>query len=185
MTSQKISLAFVHRNFRTLSFEARVIFLANFATLVFCFFPWLSVSPNYGEKFFLNAFSGPGFLIGSLIFLISASVVAIFLDKICETKKIKLPFSEISVLSVATIQQLVFVVLAWSVLFSVGRSYENATIRFGLFAIFLGQITAAVAVYLQGKNEAQKTARSFLQHPNVPRETPPEGQINFLDNDKK
>ncbi len=185
MSPQKISFAFVHKNFRSLSFETRVVLMANLATTVFCFFPWLSVNPNYGEKFFLNAFSGPGFLIGTLILLVSVSIVVIFLDKICETRKIKLPFSETNLLSVATIQQLVFIVLAWSVLFSVGRSYENASIRFGIFAIFLSQITSAVALYLQRKNETQKTARDFLQHPKVPKEKKPVGQIDFLKNDEK
>ncbi len=184
MKIRKIRFAFIHRNFRTLVFETRVILLANFATLVFCFFPWLSVNPNYGEKFFLNAFAGPGFLIGSFIFLISIVVVIILLDKICETKKINLSFPETKILTIATIQQLVFIVLTWSVLFSVGRNYESATIRFGFFAIFLSQITAAVAIYLRKKNESQKSARDFLQHPKTPKEKSSTGQINFLSNEK-
>jgi hypothetical protein len=185
MINQKISFAFIHKNFRTFSFETKIIFWVNLATVVFCFFPWLSINPSYGEKFFLNAFSSPGFLIGTFIFLISLTIVFIFLDKICETKKIKLPLPETDFLTFAIIQQILFIVLAWSVLFSVGREYESATIRFGFFLIFLSQITAAVAVFLRKKNENQQSARNFLQHPEIKKETPKTEQINFLNNKKE
>ncbi len=185
MINRKINFAFIHKNFRKFCFETKVLFWANWATIVFCFFPWLSVNPSYGEKFFINAFSGPGFLIGTLTFLISVAIVIVFLDKIAETKKIKLPFSETNIIVIATIQQLIFIVLAWSVLFSVGNDYESATIRFGFFAIFLSQTTGAVAIFLRRKNEIQQAARSFLQHPEIKKEISLEGRINFLNKEKK
>ena len=154
--------AFLLKNFRKLNFEEKTIFAANFFSAIFCFFPWLSVVPAYGDAFFFNAFLVPSFLIGVLIFLISAAISAIFFDKIAATKKIKLPFSEKNFLAVATVEQIIFLILGWSVLFSAGKDFKNSEIGFGFFIVFALQIASSVAVFLDLKNESRKKAQNFM-----------------------
>lgn len=158
--------AFLHKNFRNLSFEKKAIVLSHFFTLVFCFFPWFSATPIYGEDFFYNAFKGPSFLIGFFIFIISFVIVMLFVDRLLEKKKVKLPFSESLLYGVAGIEQIVLLILAWSVLASTGIEYEGGAIRFGIFLTFIAQISGLVATFLFFQVESQKKAKGFFKHPN-------------------
>ncbi len=158
--------AFLNKNFRNLSFEKKTIFLSHALTLIFCFFPWFSSTPIYGEDFFYNAFKGPGFLIGFFIFIISLVIVMLFVDRLLEKQKVKLPFPESFLYGVAGIQQIILLILAWSVLASTGLEQEGGTIRFGIFLVFIAQISGLVATFLFFQIEAQKTARGFFKHPN-------------------
>ena len=163
--------AFLVKNFNHLSFEEKTIFLAHLGTAVSCLFPWFSASPLYGESISYLAFFGPGFLIGFFIFLISMTVSLFFVDKILETKKFKSLTRNLSNLQLnylfvaAGVEQIVFLVLMWSVLLSVGNDFGESEIRFGIFMAFLAQVVGLTAAFLAIQNEKQKAAKSFFSHP--------------------
>jgi hypothetical protein len=157
--------AFMRKNFNNLSFEMRVIFLAHALTALFCFLPWISVEPLYDSPYWNSGFFGPSGLIGLFIFLFSISVVVIFFDKLLETKRIKLPFSEESFFFGVGAQQVLLIVMAWSVLVSVSRDFEVSEIRFGIFVALLSQIIGLVAASLQMKKDRKQRAMDFFQQP--------------------
>ncbi len=157
--------AFMRKNFRELSFEMRVIFLAHALTVLFCFFPWISVEPLYDSPYWNSGFFGPSGLIGLFIFLFSASVVVLVIDKLLETKRIKLPFPERYFYVGVGIEQVLLIVLAWSVLISISRDFEVSEIRFGIFIALLSQIIGLVAAYLQTQKDRKQQAMAFFQHP--------------------
>lgn len=161
----KIGGAFFYRNFRKLGFESKTILIAHLLTVIFCFFPWAWIEPSFGPPLFYSAFSGPAGLIGAFIFLISLTVVVIFADQLFESHRLKFRVSENAVFLTAGVQQLIFLVLAWSVLMSVGRGFENFEIRFGIFGSFMMQIVGLVAVYLQSQQDKKEKVQSFFQHP--------------------
>ncbi|MCF7917472.1 hypothetical protein K9L27_00470 [Candidatus Gracilibacteria bacterium] len=161
--------AYLLRNFKKLSFEERVIFLSHAATILFCFFPWISIEPLYDDPYWNSAFSGAGALIGAFIFLTSLLVALFFVDKILETKRILISFPETYIFYATGIEQLIFLILSWSVLISVTRDFESSEIRFGIFACFLVQIAGLSATYLLAQNNQQKKAREFFHHPESPR----------------
>jgi len=157
--------AFLVKNFKNLSFEQKVIFLAHAGTVIFCFFPWLSVEPMYDNPYWHSAFGGSGALIGAFIFLFSLGIVLFFIDKIFDAKRISLPFSENILFFTAGIEQLVFLILAWSVMVSGASGFESSEIRFGISLCFLSQVTGLMATYLQSQKNKIKVAKSFFQHP--------------------
>ena len=157
--------AFIHRNFKALSFEKKTIFLAHFATLVVCFFPWFSADPVYAEPFFYNAFKGPGFLIGYVIFLISLVVFLLFVDRILDKRKISLSFPENYLYGIGGLEQILLLILAWSVLAATGNDFETSQVRFGLFAAIIFQIVGLVSTFLEMQQEKQQEARDFFQLP--------------------
>lgn len=156
--------AFLHKNFRDLTFERKTIFLAHLATILFCFTPWFSADPVYEEEFFFNAFQGTGFLIGFFIFLISLIIVLLFMDQLFEKRKIKLSFSENILYFSTGAQQILLLILMWSVLASVGNQFESHSIRFGIFLTFMAQIAGLVATFLNFQIEKQNQAKNFFQH---------------------
>ncbi|MCK5460854.1 hypothetical protein KAI58_02625 [Candidatus Gracilibacteria bacterium] len=156
--------AYLHKNFRNLSFEKKTIFLSHTVTLLFCFFPWFSASPVYTEEFFYTAFGGPSFLMGIIIFFISFVVFLLFLDQLFEKQKINLPVSENLLYFTAGAQQFLLLILVWSVLTMVGRDFENHEIRFGLFLAIISQICGLVATFLNYQLDQQKKAKEFFSH---------------------
>lgn len=158
--------AYIHKNFRNLSFEKKIIFLVHAFTLVFCFAPWFSATPVYTDAFFYNAFEGPSFLIGTLIFLISLTIFLLYIDRIFEKQKVTLSFSENILYFVTGSQQILLLILAWSVLMISGREFETHSIRFGIFVIFILQVAGLVATFLNYQIEQQKKAQAFFKHPN-------------------
>jgi hypothetical protein len=161
--------AYLNRNLKKLSFEEQVVFFSHLATLLFCFFPWISVEPLYDEPYWNSAFSGPGTLIGVFIFGVSLLVVLYFLDRILESKRINFPFDVQHLFYGAGIEQMIFLILSWSVLLSVSREFENSEIRFGVFACVLTQIVGLVATYLYSQTKQKKEVQSFFQHPTPPK----------------
>lgn len=157
--------AFLHKNFRELNFEKKVIVLSHLLTLVFCLFPWFEGDGTYDPKITYNAFQGPGFLIGVCIFLISFIIVLYFFDRLFESERVELPISENTLFFGASLQQLLLIILAWSVLIVASRDFADHAIRFGLFLVFVTQVTALVATFLNFQLEKQTQARSFFQHP--------------------
>ncbi len=157
--------AFMRKNFKTLSFEMRVIFLAHALTVLFCFFPWISVEPLYDSPYWNSGFFGPSGLVGLCIFLFSLSVVALFVDKLIESNRLKLPVSEHSFFLGVGAQQVLLIILAWSVLISVSRDFEVSEVRFGIFLALLSQIIGLVAAYLHTQKESKQRVRAFFQHP--------------------
>lgn len=157
--------AYVHKNLRQLSFEKKVIFGAHVLTLAACFTPWFEATPAYTEDFWFNAFSGPGFLIGIFIFTISLVVTCLFLDRLFERNVVKLPFPESYLYFGAGAQQILLIVLMWSVLLATGNDYGNHTIRFGIFVAFVAQIAGLVATFLDYQIQQQKQVKQFFQHP--------------------
>lgn len=160
--------AFLHKNLRTLSFEKKVIFFSHCITLVVCFFPWFEADPAYVKTFFYNAFQGAGFLIGIFIFLISLIIVLLFLDRLFEKEVVKLPFSENTLYFVAGAQQILLLVLMWSVLIATGKDFGDHEIRFGIFIAFVAQVAGLVATFLNYQLDKQHEAKNFFQHPTLP-----------------
>ncbi len=154
--------AFIHKNFRNLSFEKKTIFLSHLLTLVFCFFPWFYATDSYDGPFWYSAFGGPSFLIGFLIFLISFVIVILFIDRLLEKETVKLPFSENTLYFAAGAQQILLIILAWSVLSSKGTEFADYEIRFGIFLVFVAQVSGLVATFLNAQLEAQHKARNFF-----------------------
>ncbi len=157
--------AFLAKNFNNLSFEQRVVFLAHAGTALFCFFPWLSIEPLYDEPYWHSAFGGSGALIGAFVFLVSLGVSIFFADKLFESKKISLPFPENSLFFVAGIEQVIFLILAWSVLLSGASDFESSEIRFGISLSFLAQAAGIVAAYLQIQKDKVRATQEFFELP--------------------
>lgn len=162
-----MKLAFLHKNLKHQSFEEKTILVGHLVTLGFCFFPWFAANPIYEEPFFYNAFSGPGFLIGTFIFVISLLIVLLFLDKLLEKKKVKLPVADYTVYIFASSQSVMLTFLAWSVLSVVRRDFDDADIRYGILFIFVAQVVALVAAILHRQVKKQAQAQSFFQHPTL------------------
>ena len=160
--------AFVQKNFKNLSFEMRIIFLTHALTILFCFFPWISVEPLYESPYWNSGFFGPSGMIGLFIFLFSLSIVVLFADKILETKRITLPFPERHLFVAVGAQQLLLIVLAWSVLVSISRDFEVSEIRFGILLAFLAQILGLVAAQLQTQKDKKQKVMDFFQPPAHP-----------------
>ncbi len=157
--------AFLHKNFRELNFEKKAVLISHVLTLIFCWFPWFEASKDYIPTFNYNAFSGPGFLIGTFVFLISLLVVVYFLDRLFESERVKLPMSENSLFFAAGALQILLIVLAWSVLFSVGRDFSESGLRFGIFLTFVSQVAGLVATFLNAQLDRQTQARAFFRAP--------------------
>ncbi len=157
--------AFLHKNFRSLNFEKKVIFLAHLATLVFCFFPWFEANPTYSPPYFLNAFQGAGFLIGFLIFTISLIIFLLFLDRFFERELIKLPFSENTLYYVVGLEQILLITIMWSVLSVTGKDFADHSIRYGIFLVFVAQVSGLVATFLNHQLDKQHEALDFFAHP--------------------
>jgi hypothetical protein len=64
----------------------------------------------------------------------------------------------------------IFLILAWSVLFA----QDAGDIRFGIYICFLSQVVALVSSFLYNQNEKQKKARRFMQHPETPKPDKPD-----------
>jgi hypothetical protein len=165
--------AYIHKNLRELNFESQVILGCHFLTLLACFMPWFAATPAYEQVFWYNSFKGPGFMIGTVIFIISLLVVVTFLDRILERNVIKLPFSRNYVYLFAGVQQIFLIVLMWSVLMATGSNYADHSLRFGIFMAFAVQVCGLVATFLNFQLEKQKQAQSFFQHPETPKPEAP------------
>lgn len=157
--------AYVHKNLRQLSFEKKVILGSHALTLVACFTPWFEAKLTYEPDFLYNAFGGPGFLIGIFIFTISLIIVLLFTDRLLEKEVIKLPFSENYLYFGAGAQQILLIILMWSVLLATGDNYADHAIRFGIFIAFIAQISGLVATFLNYQLDQQHEAKRFFQHP--------------------
>lgn len=160
--------AYVHKNLRDLIFEKQVILGSHALTLVACFFPWFEAKPSYEADFWYNAFRGPGFMIGLFIFTISLVIVLLFLDRLFEKERVKIPFPENYLYFGAGAQQILLIVLMWSVLMATGDDYGDHAIRFGIFVAFVAQISGLVATFLNYQLEKQNQAKQFFQYPGEP-----------------
>jgi ABC-type uncharacterized transport system permease subunit len=165
MKKKLFKYAFLQKNIRDLSFEKKVLLGTQILTMISCFAPWFSATRIYGEALFFNAFEGNSFLIGWLIFLMALGVTVFFFDRLLEKERIRLPFSENFLYFFAHGQQLLLVVLAWSVLASVGSSFEFYEIRFGLFLCLILQVVGLVSAYLNYQIGLQNKAENFFSHP--------------------
>lgn len=166
--------AFVHKNFRELNFEKKVIFLCHVLLIVFLFTPWLSEDTDHSPLEFLMAFNYITWLIALIMFVISFLVVAYFIDRLIESERVKLPITENTFFYITAAQQLLLIIIAWSVLSAFGKTsidYVDSSMRFGIFLAFVTQVTALVATFLNSQLDKQTQARSFFQHPdNQPQE---------------
>lgn len=147
--------AFIKKNFHVLTLEQKIILFAHALTVILCFFPWFSANPSYDNAFFYNIFQGTGFLIGYTIFLLSLGVTAFFLNYLSEYKKIKLPLPEYSLYFVIGIEQVIFLLFMFSILYATTKEYEIAEIRFGFFLTFIAQIVGLTAAFLNIQNESR------------------------------
>ena len=165
--------AFIAKNFRQLSLERKIIFFVHILTLFGCVCPWVAGQPLYEAPFAHNAFGGAHFLLGFLVFLISAGVVLFFVDEIFETQKLKIKVRENFLFFAAGGQNLILTIGAWSVIFAFSREFVDTEIRFGIFIVFLAQIVGLVATYLNYQNEKQKKVHHFF---NAPKSDVPENK---------
>lgn len=162
MKSLPAKTAFLHKNFRELGFELKIIFLIHLATVIFAFFPWVSYVPLYGETYFDNAFGGPTKIIGLMVFIISLGIVSIFISKLLKLKSIKMPVEEGIIFIFAGIQQIILIICAWSVLLIMGGGYDLSEIRFGIIFSLLFQIFGLVSAYLLNRSGKKEEVVSFF-----------------------
>lgn len=160
--SGKINTAFLFRNFRNLDFEEKAIVLSNATTLVFCFFPWMSTTPLYGNSEFYSAFSGPTQIMGIAIFLLSAINISLFIDKIWQIKLWKSPLPENVVIGFLSLQQIVLIISVWSVLLAFGKNFEDTEIRFGISIALFSQIISLTANTLLTQKHKKKNVQDFF-----------------------
>ena len=104
-------------------------------------------------------------MIGFIIALISFVIGLYFLDRLFESERVDLPISENALFFGTSLQQLLLIVLAWSVLAFIGREYSQSAIRFGIFFAFIAQVTALVATFLNAQLDRQRQAQSFFNNP--------------------
>ncbi len=145
--------ASLNKNYQSLSFELKIIFWAHLITAIFCFFPWFTTNPLYDNSFYYNAFEGTGFLIGIFIFVLSLCIALFFLNRLLEYRKIKLSFPEPLLYLLIGLEQLILLILMWSVLFSMSQEFEFAEVRFGFYVAFIAQIISFTAAFLSIKME--------------------------------
>ena len=164
-------LAFVHKNFRELNFEERAIFVLSFTTLISSYFPWFSYPGNDGHVF-QNIFQGETFLLGILIFLSSLVIFLFFLGKIFELKIYKKLRKAINkdqfflekTLLVLAIQQLVLIILLWSIKISLIEFYPYAIFRFGISLAFVSQLANVLICSLLLKKNQQINIKKIFNH---------------------
>jgi hypothetical protein len=161
----KINDAFLYRNFQKFTIEEKVISLSHVFTILFCFFPWTSHEPLYGETYTQNAFGGPTLVIGTVIFLISCTVTFFWANKLLQKKWWPLRVSDNKFLWVAGWQQLLLLFCATSVLLLVGRGFENSELRMGMPLCFVAQVAALTATFLRARDVKKNEVMSFFQHP--------------------
>lgn len=157
--------AFLQNNILRLPQEHKAILAANLATAIFCFLPWYSESPSYDIPDWTNAFGGNSFLIGWVIFLLSITVLVYFHDILWERKKIKLPFEIHWLFLGISIQQLVLIILAWSVLYSFGSIDYEAGPTFSILLAFFAQFASAVSAFLLIKGHKKNVVKDFFDLP--------------------
>ncbi len=154
--------AFLHKNFREMEFEMKIIFLVHLLTIAFCFMPWISYSPLYGDTYFNTAFGGLTKIIGILIFLVSLGICLIFVAELFKSKIIKLPVSKETIFIFAGIQQIILIVCVWSVLMFMGKGYDLSEIRFGIIFCLLFQVFGLVSAYLSSRIEKKDEVVRFF-----------------------
>lgn len=162
---QKKGISLLAQSLRKLSFEDQVILGTNAGTLLACFLPWASMAPLYGPTTFMNAFSGAAWLIGGIIFLLALFSVILFWDDLFGKYIIRFHIPRITLLGAASIQSLLLLLCAWSVLRTVGTDYATVDFRFGFVACLLLQGIALVAVWLRARSSKQEAAKEFFQLP--------------------
>lgn len=156
--------AFLHKNFREMGFELKVIFMSHILTAVCCFMPWISYVPLYGDAYFDNGFGGPTKVMGMMIFLIALIISFLFLSKLFKSKSVRLPVEEEIVFIFGGVLQIILIICAWSVLLFMGSGYDVSEIRFGLFFCLLLQIFGLVAAFLlQRGNKKEEVVNFFHQ----------------------
>ena len=155
MKSINLRTAFLHKNFRDMGFEMKLVFLMHLATIAFCFMPWISYLPLYGSSYFDNAFNGPTSIIGSIIFLISLAICTLFAVKLLKFKKLTLPVDENIVFLVAGIQQIILIICVWSVLLLIG-SGNLSEIRFGIsFCLFFSNVRSSCLLFTNSREKTK------------------------------
>jgi len=158
--------AFIRKNFYNLGKEIQTIFLLQFLSVLFVFFPVISTySPDLNWRFH-SVLQGETWLIGFLILILSLSVITYFIGKITESFKIKLPIEENILLFSISLFQILLTILAWSVLIVVKNNFDNTQVRFGIALLFLSYVVNFfLALFLIQKSKKAKTM-SFFEHPN-------------------
>lgn len=159
--------AYVHKNFRRLQVEEKIILFAHLLTCVFCFIPWYEGGQYSSTEDFYLGITGPTFLMGWFVFLLSFIVVVMMIDRLFEKNKIQLPFSEVYFYGVIGIESLITIFLMWSVLSSPFVGFSNDRVTFGLFVPLVAQVTGLVACFLLHQMDKTQKVKDFFQHPNV------------------
>lgn len=158
--------AFLHKNFRSLDSEKKTIFLTNAGTLLLClFFPWYAEYPVYGEGSWFNAFGGSWFLLGCVIFLCALLVVVHIGDQLLETKKINLSLDENKLYLGLSLECLLVIFLAWSVLQSTANTAYHGEVRYGVAFSALLQFVSIVTTILRLKDQKKEGVKNFFDLP--------------------
>ena len=153
------------QNARRLSFEEQVLLGAHVTTAFSCFLPWVSYDPLYGPSNYQNAFSGATWLIGTLIFLASMAVMALFVDRLLDKHVLRKLLPEDPLLKGGSIFSIILLICAWSVIINIGQGYAGVELRFGLALCLISQVSALVSLWLRNKSEKKSEAEEFFQLP--------------------
>lgn len=172
-TSKKIlnnaMVALLISNFKKLSVEKKTLIISHFFVFLFCFFPWLRITPYEARTFEITValFSRENvslFLMLTIIF-IAILVLLLFVDTLLNLKKVKIPFSRDYIYLFAGTQQFILCFLAISALYLCGKLYGDSSILFGFFACLVSIIAGMVATFLEIRNEKKREAHEFFQTP--------------------
>ncbi len=162
--------AFLLKNFRNLSFEWKIVFLASLATVIACVLPWVALTGEYLTMDYYSAFGGETRIIGVLIFFLSLANVYYFIDKIFDLKKFDQlrkrwdGFSENYFFAISAGEQILLLMIAWSIIKRISVNYD---IAFGFFIAFFAQIILLAAAMLAIKDKKHQKAKSFFSLPEV------------------
>lgn len=157
--------AFLHKNFRSLDAEKKTIFLTNAGTLLLCLFPWYAEYPVYGEGVWFNAFGGSWFLLGSAVFLCALLVLIHIGDQLLETQKINLPIDENKLYLGISLECLLIIFFAWSVLQSTANTAYHGEVRYGVALCALLQFISILTGVLRLKDKKKEVVKDFFDLP--------------------
>jgi len=88
--------------------------------------------------------------------MLSLLIVGLYINQFANWKNIQLPISESKMHLAVGIEQIIFLVLMWSVLYSVSREFDGAEISFGFYGTFVLQVGVVTSAFLNHKNSKIK-----------------------------
>lgn len=147
----------IKNELRSLPIHDKITGIAILITGISVVFPWYQESDAWGgspEKYL--GVTGPLYLIGWVIVLISAATLYFFYRQVIRKEELKLPFENNLAYLLSGALILFFNILTYSIYFhnKFGINPFRKEARFGMFAVFFGASLLLVGGYLKNKKTA-------------------------------